>query len=98
MADHFTGGKDSFRVDCVVGQYHAQTFAEEDGSSAGEVLVLAVLDEVWLGPDVLVATPSRALDLITGERVPVDGIRWMVLDEADRLLNSSREATVEVVG
>ncbi|EER09274.1 ATP-dependent RNA helicase DBP6, putative [Perkinsus marinus ATCC 50983] len=83
VADHFTGGKDSFRVDCVVGQYHAQTFAEEDGSSAG--------------PDVLVATPSRALDLITGERVPVDGIRWMVLDEADRLLNSSREATVEVV-
>ncbi|KAF4730860.1 proteasome regulatory particle base subunit, partial [Perkinsus olseni] len=83
VADHFTGTKDNFKVDCVVGQYHAQTFAEQDKAAAG--------------PDVLVATPSRALDLLTGERIPIDGIRWVVLDEADRLLNSSREATVEVV-
>lgn len=39
------------------------------------------------GADIVVATPGRALDLITRHALRPDGLRALVLDEADRLLD-----------
>lgn len=39
------------------------------------------------GCDVLVATPGRLLDLVAHNALKLDGVRMLVLDEADRLLD-----------
>ena len=39
------------------------------------------------GPDVLVATPGRLLDLMQQRLVRLDGVAHLVLDEADRMLD-----------
>jgi len=39
------------------------------------------------GAHVVVATPGRALDLIKRKELRLDNIRWMILDEADEMLN-----------
>ncbi|WP_326537102.1 DEAD/DEAH box helicase [Pseudorhodoferax sp.] len=39
------------------------------------------------GADIVVATPGRALDLATRNALRLDGLRTLVLDEADRLLD-----------
>lgn len=39
------------------------------------------------GVHILVATPGRLCDLIRREAVNIDSVRWVVLDEADEMLN-----------
>jgi ATP-dependent RNA helicase RhlE len=39
------------------------------------------------GPDVLIATPGRLLDLMQQKIVKLDGVAYLVLDEADRMLD-----------
>jgi ATP-dependent RNA helicase RhlE len=39
------------------------------------------------GADIVVATPGRALDLVTRNALRLDGLQTLVLDEADRLLD-----------
>jgi superfamily II DNA/RNA helicase len=39
------------------------------------------------GADIVIATPGRLLDLIDQNAVKLDGVRCLVLDEADRLLD-----------
>jgi ATP-dependent RNA helicase DeaD len=39
------------------------------------------------GAHVVVATPGRALDLIKRKKLNVNAIQWLVLDEADEMLN-----------
>ena len=45
------------------------------------------VDALQKGVDLLVATPGRLLDLIGQGYVPLDTIRFFVLDEADRMLD-----------
>ncbi|MDR0836469.1 MAG: DEAD/DEAH box helicase [Tannerella sp.] len=44
-------------------------------------------DTLRRGIDILVATPGRLLDLMTQGFVKLDGIKYFVLDEADRMLD-----------
>lgn len=39
------------------------------------------------GADLLVATPGRLLELVTGGRVRLDNVRFVVVDEADEMCN-----------
>ncbi|WHZ18952.1 MAG: ATP-dependent RNA helicase RhlE [Rhodanobacteraceae bacterium] len=39
------------------------------------------------GPDLVVATPGRLIDHLQRRNVDLSGIRWLVLDEADRMLD-----------
>jgi superfamily II DNA/RNA helicase len=41
--------------------------------------------ELDTGADILVATPGRLVDLIERGRVKLDIVRFLVLDEADRM-------------
>jgi ATP-dependent RNA helicase DeaD len=45
------------------------------------------ISELQRGPQVVVGTPGRTLDLIKRRKLNVEEIRWVVLDEADEMLS-----------
>ncbi len=45
------------------------------------------ISELKKGVHIVVGTPGRTLDLIKRRKLKVDAIRWLVLDEADEMLN-----------
>ena len=45
------------------------------------------LDELKRGVDILIATPGRLLDHMSRHTVKLDDVRYLVLDEADRMLD-----------
>jgi ATP-dependent RNA helicase RhlE len=73
----------------------AQVLRQFSPSLSCQVNTIAVYGGVSINPqmqalrrvDVLVATPGRLLDLLGNNAVRLSGIRTLVLDEADKLLN-----------
>src|SRR5262249_37087157 len=49
------------------------------------------------GVDVVVATPGRALDLVARNSLELDAVRFLVLDEADEMLDMGFEADIEAI-
>ncbi|MHB1104348.1 MAG: DEAD/DEAH box helicase [Devosia sp.] len=64
-----------------------------DGMRLSTVLVLggvsrhAQIQKIAKGVDVIVATPGRLKDLLEDRKVRLNETRWLVLDEADRMLD-----------
>lgn len=48
-------------------------------------------------PQIIVATPGRLIDLIDRGRVKLDAIRYLVLDEADEMLNMGFKEDIETI-
>jgi ATP-dependent RNA helicase RhlE len=53
----------------------------------GGVKQNAQVNELKRGTDILIATPGRLLDLINQKYISLKGIKYFVLDEADRMLD-----------
>jgi ATP-dependent RNA helicase DDX3X len=51
-------------------------------------------EQLALGCDVLIATPGRLVDAMERGAVALGGVRYLVLDEADRILDQGFEPTV----
>ncbi|MCA9284572.1 MAG: DEAD/DEAH box helicase, partial [Phycisphaerales bacterium] len=75
-------------------------------TSGSRVRVLCVHGKVSLGPqatalaagvDLLIATPGRVIELIEADAVDLEGIRQVVLDEADRMLDMGFEPQVRAI-
>jgi len=67
----------------IYGKYHRLTKALIiGGESMGDQM--AVLDR---GPDVLIATPGRLLDMFERGRILLTDVKILVIDEADRMLD-----------
>ncbi|MDB4583804.1 DEAD/DEAH box helicase [Draconibacterium sp.] len=49
--------------------------------------IRAQISELDRGPQIVVGTPGRTLDLIKRKKLKVNEIRWVVLDEADEMLS-----------
>ena len=49
------------------------------------------------GADVVVATPGRALDLVRGKKLKLDGVAVVVLDEADEMLDMGFAEDIEAI-
>jgi ATP-dependent RNA helicase DeaD len=55
------------------------------------------LKELAAGPQVIVATPGRMLDMIKRGNIKLNNIRFLVLDEADEMLNMGFEEDVSAI-
>ena len=49
------------------------------------------------GVDILVGTPGRILDLINRRALSLDNLRWVILDEADRMLDIGFRPDIEKI-
>lgn len=53
----------------------------------GGANIVTQIHQVAAGAQIVVATPGRMLDMLNRKKVNVSAIRWLVLDEADEMLN-----------
>jgi len=53
----------------------------------GGANIVTQIHQVAAGAQIVVATPGRMLDMLKRKKVNVSAIRWLVLDEADEMLN-----------
>jgi ATP-dependent RNA helicase DeaD len=49
------------------------------------------------GPQIVVGTPGRVLDLIKRRNLKIDNIQWLVLDEADEMLNMGFKEELDAI-
>ena len=55
------------------------------------------LNELSRGTNILVATPGRLLDIVNKEKVSLEKVKYLVLDEADRMLDLGFEGPVREI-
>jgi ATP-dependent RNA helicase DeaD len=53
----------------------------------GGASILTQIKQISSGAQIIVATPGRMLDMLNRRKVDVSAISWLVLDEADEMLN-----------
>lgn len=58
---------------------------------------MAQVDVLRRGADVVVGTPGRVMDLLERKSLIGDKIRFVVLDEADQMLDMGFEEDMEVI-
>ncbi|KAI3384556.1 hypothetical protein SNEBB_003623 [Seison nebaliae] len=55
------------------------------------------LETFRFGVDILIATPGRLIDFITTRRIIIDEVTYLVLDEADRMLDMGFEPQIKQI-
>lgn len=59
--------------------------------------IVTQLRQLDLAPQILVATPGRLIDLIERGKVKLSDVRYLVLDEADEMLNMGFQEDIEKI-
>ena len=82
-------------------QIHQQAslFSEATGLSSvvvtGGINYGSQLFQLEKSRDIVVATPGRLMDLLEAEQYNLESVEWLVIDEADRMLDMGFAATVK---
>ncbi|MDQ5985946.1 MAG: ATP-dependent RNA helicase DeaD [Syntrophus sp. SKADARSKE-3] len=63
----------------------------------GGANILTQIKQIAAGAQIVVATPGRMLDMLKRKRVDVSAIRWLVLDEADEMLNMGFKEDLDAI-
>ncbi len=59
--------------------------------------IITQLKQLDVTPQIVVATPGRLIDLMKRKKVDLGGIRYLVLDEADEMLNMGFKEDIETI-
>ena len=59
--------------------------------------IITQLRQLDVTPQIVVATPGRLIDLMKRKKVDLGGIRYLVLDEADEMLNMGFKEDIETI-
>ena len=59
--------------------------------------IITQLKQLDVTPQIVVATPGRLIDLMKRKKVDLSGIRYLVLDEADEMLNMGFKEDIETI-
>lgn len=59
--------------------------------------IITQLRQLDITPQIVVATPGRLIDLMNRKKVKVGAIRFLVLDEADEMLNMGFQEDIETI-
>ena len=59
--------------------------------------IITQLKQLDVTPQIVVATPGRLIDLLQRKKVDLSGIRYLVLDEADEMLNMGFKEDIETI-
>lgn len=82
-------------------QIHQQASLFSDATGLSSVVVTgginygSQLSQLEKNHDILVATPGRLMDLLEAEQYNLESVEWLVIDEADRMLDMGFAATVK---
>lgn len=82
-------------------QIHQQASLFSDTTGLSSVVVTgginygSQLSQLEKNHDILVATPGRLMDLLEAEQYNLESVEWLVIDEADRMLDMGFAATVK---
>ncbi|AQK82336.1 putative DEAD-box ATP-dependent RNA helicase family protein [Zea mays] len=63
----------------------------------GGTPMFSQLRDLEKGVDLLVATPGRLVDLVERSRISLEAIKYLVMDEADRMLNMGFEPQIRKI-
>ncbi|HZH68526.1 MAG TPA: DEAD/DEAH box helicase, partial [Chitinophagales bacterium] len=63
----------------------------------GGALISKQMRELERGTDIVVGTPGRVIDMIERKKLQLDSVRFVVLDEADEMLNMGFLDDVELI-
>ncbi|WP_276134857.1 DEAD/DEAH box helicase [Polluticoccus soli] len=63
----------------------------------GGVPISGQIREVKAGPQIIVATPGRLIDLLERKALSLDQVQYLVLDEADEMLNMGFREDIEFI-
>lgn len=63
----------------------------------GGTSIITQIRELERGVHVVVGTPGRALDLINRNKLKLGSIKWLVLDEADEMLNMGFKEDLDTI-
>jgi ATP-dependent RNA helicase DeaD len=63
----------------------------------GGANIMTQIREIRRGAQVIVATPGRLMDLMKRKEVKLDSIKFMVLDEADEMLNMGFKEDIDYI-
>jgi ATP-dependent RNA helicase DeaD len=63
----------------------------------GGASIVSQMNEIKRGVQIVVATPGRLLDLIGRKRVDISAVKYVVLDEADEMLNMGFQEDIDTI-
>jgi ATP-dependent RNA helicase DeaD len=63
----------------------------------GGVPIMGQIREVRANPQVIVATPGRLIDLLERKAISLDDVQYVVLDEADEMLNMGFREDIDFI-
>jgi len=63
----------------------------------GGVSITGQIKDVRMHPQVIVATPGRLIDLLERKALSLDSVEYVVLDEADEMLNMGFREDIDVI-
>lgn len=80
-----------------LGKYGAQMRGLRVTAVYGGVSIVGQIRELKSHPQVVVATPGRLIDLLERKAISLDNVQYVVLDEADEMLNMGFREDIDLI-